>query len=218
MEKIGATMRRISETEFKVNEKAVLEQERYESRQRLACTEVKRRYAGAKLEQLVGTTPEQCRAYDAIRGYQTELLRLQGASGTPCLILHGTPGTGKTHALSALVNAYAWNVGQARYGVCYDIYKVPVDWTHLEDLTYCPFLALDEIEVESAHQRQRLFHMIDARYASDRPTAVATNNIEGVPPKVLDRLRQRSLEVPMRWESHRQTSTTASESLQENAA
>lgn len=140
------------------------------------------RYTEADPFDLKRVYPQMKEVNAAIQRYCTQMdLVLRHGQ---CLTLMGPPGTGKTHALSAVCN-YAVKKGcSALYrtadGLLQDAKSSFAEGDEqkvLDKFVDVDVLAIDEIgrHQDTDYARKTLFHILDKRYQKCRPTLVATN-------------------------------------------
>ena len=159
----------------RINPERAREWDRYERevaiRQRFERSGVPKRYQEANLS--------QCAA--PVREYAERGLR----DGT-CLILSGSNGTGKTHQACAVANQVILDdLGSVRFATLGKILGELYDTFHVsersESVIYryskCRLLVLDDLGKEhmSPTNAEKLFRIIDERWANRKPTIVTTN-------------------------------------------
>ena len=176
------------------------------------------RYAAAILDDV--ELPRQSLAPEDFENYlaaRDELRTLLDAPGI--LVIRGENGPGKTHLVSALVNAFCDRGRPAFYCRAIDFFaKVKSTFGQsgktLEDLERrfraYHLLAIDEIEVrsDSAWENALLRSLIDARYANVVATVIVTNKSEEdlnayFSPAIRDRIRESGGVVNCDWGSLR---------------
>lgn len=136
------------------------------------------------------------------------------------LVLGGDRGTGKSH-LAIAAAQQVMKRGTAMYARSSDlIRKVRGTWrrdsaqTEDEVLhllgTGLDLLVIDEVGLQRGTEDEQIimFEILDRRYADLRPTILLTN-LEGrefaefLGARIMDRLRERAVFVPFKWESYR---------------
>ena len=188
-----------------INPERAREWDQYEAdvalRQRFKRSGVPERYRGANLS--------QCAA--PVRAYAEK-----GLSDGTWLVLSGPNGVGKTHQACAVANMAILNsIGSVRFatfgkilGELYDTFYVS---ERSESVVYryakCRLLVLDDLGKEhmSPSNAEKLFRIIDERWANKKPTIVTTNLTsrelrgslttaegDGVAKAVIDRLADKS--------------------------
>jgi DNA replication protein DnaC len=126
---------------------------------------------------------------DAIRHVKTWL-----ESQTPCLILCGGVGTGKTHAaIWAVRERWGEFVTAQNLARRVDPWKHEIESTRLLSLE-APLITLDDLGAEQDDARfgQAFFALVNCRNASDRRTLITTNlTIPQIRPRYGDRIADR---------------------------
>lgn len=135
------------------------------------------------------------------------------------LVLAGDPGTGKSH-LAIAAAQQVMQRGTALYIRTADIIRrVRATWRRdapqteedvFNALEAMDLLIIDEVGVQAGTEDEQriLFDVIDRRYAGLKPTILLTNLggaafKEFMGPRIMDRLNERAVFVPFRWESYR---------------
>lgn len=136
------------------------------------------------------------------------------------IIFAGSCGTGKDHlAVSVLRAALSYNMG-AKYirgsVLCSECRKHSLE--HSQDVPYAMWnvdlLVISDIEPHAEKpatefERRALLELIDRRYTAMLPTVVTTNKntkpelVESIGERVVDRLYEGAVIVPMIWPSYR---------------
>jgi DNA replication protein DnaC len=159
------------------------------------------------------TTEKQRRTVQYFREYR----------GDKNIIIHGPPGTGKTHLLWALIKANR----EARYWKLSDIIRrvkcsfAPTARESEEDilneLAKVKILALDEIgrQTGSDFETNLIFDLIDMRYSNYRVTILCSNlplvgeevgeaSITGyLGSAAIDRINENAIEICCDWDNYR---------------
>lgn len=135
------------------------------------------------------------------------------------LVLAGERGTGKGH-LAVSCAQQVMQRGTAMYLRTTDlIRRVRATWRRdsamseddlISTLAQLDLLVIDEVGVQRGTEDEQiiLFDVIDRRYADLRPTILITN-LDGatfkefIGPRLMDRLNERAIFVPFKWESYR---------------
>lgn len=136
------------------------------------------------------------------------------------LVFSGNPGTGKSH-LALSIAQQVMKRGTVMYRDVMDILRmVRSTWGgksgQTEDEVFrllgeqIDLLIIDEIGVQRGTDDEQviLFDIINRRYRDNRPTILLTNLggkglAEFLGPRIIDRLREKAIFVPFRWESYR---------------
>ncbi len=136
------------------------------------------------------------------------------------LVLGGDRGTGKSH-LAIAAAMQVMHRGTAMYLRAGDLIRmVRSTWRRDSDKSEDEVLGLlsvgldlliiDEVGIQRGTEDEQLilFDILDRRYSELKPTVLLTN-LEGpafsefLGPRIMDRLRERAIFVPFKWESHR---------------
>lgn len=146
------------------------------------------RYRAANLSNYFTSTPEQETAMRGIKYWGKNALDGRHGDG---LILTGLPGTGKTHVLASIGNIFTHSLlGSGRvdlpiYATAASIYEDILEAAtnsrgrkaRLRKYTSASLLLIDEFGVgtNTDFARDVLSQIIDSRYSSLKPTAIASN-------------------------------------------
>jgi DNA replication protein DnaC len=154
----------------------------------------------------------------AVNSYVAQIHENAGAGRG--LVLLGGPGLGKSHLLAALVcDAVEAGAERARYFSWPALIQAHRQNQHesgspLHAAIDADFLAIDELGALPATEWEagQLFRVIDARYAEQRPTVIASNLTAHQLPAAIgeraaDRLRESCLWLSMSGESKRGKAT-----------
>lgn len=120
----------------------------------------------------------QPEAFALVQEYAQEL------SGN--LVLHGTPGTGKTHLLAALANAVRTRGIACRFMTALDFFEALQavdDSTALKEKAIkAPLLIIDDVDKAkwSEFREETYFKIINARSLCGLPTAISTNRLDAL--------------------------------------
>jgi DNA replication protein DnaC len=177
------------------------------------------RYCGESLENFEANTDAKKAVLMRVTEYCRDFLEtlLDGR----CMILVGTPGTGKTHLACAAMREVIEQGNSARYTTVSDFSRAiratfsrkaeKTDGEVLDEYVDQCFLVIDEVGSSSGsdHEKQALFDLINRRYNSVRPTMILSNLSalelsEYLGDRIMDRLRQGGGKLlVLNWESHR---------------
>lgn len=164
-------------------------------------------------------TPEMADAARIVREFAGDFWSRHNRAGT-FLVLGGERGTGKSH-LAIAAAAAVMARGTAMYTRAGDlIRRVRGTWRRdsqqSEEEVLSLFsvgidlLVIDEVGVQRGTEDEQLilFDVLDRRYSELRPTILLTNLsgpafAEFLGPRIMDRLRERAVFVPFKWESYR---------------
>lgn len=164
-------------------------------------------------------TDEQRYALDLAREFSENFWSKHFKAGS-FLVFGGEPGTGKSH-LAIATTPVVLARGTAMYTRASEIIRrVRGTWRRdseqsEEDVLRLfgyelDLLIIDEVGVQRGTEDEQmiLFDIIDRRYAELLPTILLTNLSgkafsEFVGPRIMDRLRERAVFVPFRWDSYR---------------
>ena len=202
------------------------EKVRKEEEARQARIEVRLNTAGIPLafrtrtfDNFLAESDEQRYALDLAREFSENFWSRHFKEGS-FLVFGGEPGTGKSHLAIATTPAVLAR-GTAMYVRASDVIRrVRATWRRdseqseedvLRLLGYeLDLLIIDEVGVQRGTEDEQmiLFDVIDRRYAELRPTILLTNLSgksfsEFLGPRIMDRLRERAVFVPFRWDSYR---------------
>lgn len=164
-------------------------------------------------------TPEMVDAMRIVREFADGFWSRHFQAGT-FLVLGGERGTGKSH-LAIAAAQQMMSRGTAMYTRAGDlIRRVRSTWRRDSDESEeevlrlfgigLDLLIIDEVGLQRGSEDEQLilFDILDRRYSELRPTILLTN-LEGkafsefLGPRIMDRLRERAVFVPFRWESYR---------------
>lgn len=164
-------------------------------------------------------TDEQRYALDLAREFSDNFWSRHFKAGT-FLVFGGEPGTGKSHLAIATAPAVMAR-GTAMYMRAGDlIRRVRATWRRDSEQSEeqvldlfgrdLDLLIIDEVGVQrgTEDEQMTLFDVLDRRYSELRPTILLTNLsgkafAEFLGPRIMDRLRERAVFVPFRWDSYR---------------
>ena len=164
-------------------------------------------------------TDEQRYALDVAREFADNFWSKHYKAGS-FMVFGGEPGTGKSHLAIATTPAVMAR-GTAMYVRASDIIRrVRATWRRDSEQTeedvlhlfggQLDLLIVDEVGVQRGTEDEQmiLFDVLDRRYADLLPTILLTNLsgrafAEFLGPRIMDRLRERALFVPFRWDSYR---------------
>jgi DNA replication protein DnaC len=173
------------------------------------------RYRNATFDNFEAQTEQQRRALAACQAYAA-----RSTPGWSSLWLLGPVGTGKSHLMAAIVNAYIGADSAAGWTTARGlIRRIRATWGREAEeaeaavmafYTRVPFLAIDELGIGCGTDSEltHLLDVVDARYADGLATAIATNLDArslraAVGDRIFDRLRENAIVVPCDWPSHR---------------
>jgi len=164
-------------------------------------------------------TPEMVEAQRIVRDFAANFWSEHIKDGT-FLVLGGDRGTGKSH-LAIAAAQQVMSRGTAMYSRAADIIRrVRATWRRDSDQsedevlsllsTGIDLLVIDEVGMQRGTEDEQiiLFDVLDRRYADLRPTILLTNLdgrefAEFLGPRIMDRLRERAVFIPFKWESYR---------------
>lgn len=163
---------------------------------------IPKRFLGKTLESFEQKTAEQQNSFKVIKEF-ADTLEDSLKSGR-CLILCGTPGTGKTHLACGLAREVILAGHTAMFTTVQKlIRKVRASWgTKEEQETLSTFididlLIIDEIGVQAGSENEKsiLFDIINSRYEEERSTIIITNcDLNGIRhylgERIVDRFRE----------------------------
>lgn len=167
----------------------------------------------------VAETTEMADAVRIVREFADGFWSRHYKAGT-FLVLGGERGTGKSHLAIASAAAVMAR-GTAMYTRAGDlIRRVRSTWRRDSDQSEeevlklfsvgLDLLIIDEVGLQRGTEDEQLilFDILDRRYAELRPTILLTNLTgpafaEFLGPRIMDRLRERAVFVPFKWESYR---------------
>ncbi|MDR3061269.1 MAG: ATP-binding protein [Dysgonamonadaceae bacterium] len=140
------------------------------------------------------------------------------------LIIHGPPGTGKTHMVCAFLQwchryrTEYWKLSDIIRTVKNNFYPYKDDGEtelhFIKRLADIPILVIDEIGRQggTAFEGSFMFDLLDDRYDNLLPTILISNlPVEGEPSmtsylgiSVMDRINENSLDIPCEWGNYRE--------------
>ena len=188
---------------------------------RLGDSLIPRRFAGKTFEGYVATTPEQRLALDTCKSYAANFQRHKAAGR--CMVMTGTPGTGKTHLAAATAQAVMTGGDTSVFRTVSAIlmhikgaYDKAARYTEAEAyaaLIEPGLLVIDEVGATKPTEFELavLFAVINGRYEEQRPTVILSNlppmDLErAVGARAWDRLREGGvIALPFNWKSARAT-------------
>lgn len=176
-------------------------------KQRLAF--IPERYRQETFDTYECETEKQRRAVQCLREYR----------GNKNIIIHGPPGTGKTHLMWALIKTNQ----EARYRKLSDIIRqvkcsfAPTaresEEDILNDLAKVKILVIDEIgrQMGSSFEMNFIFDLIDVRYSNYRPIILCSNlplaGEESITSYIgsaaMDRINENAVEIYCDWDNYR---------------
>lgn len=176
-------------------------------------------FRGRSFDSYQTFSPEMVDAVRIIQEFADGFWSRHHKAGT-FLVLGGERGTGKSHlAIAAAQQMMAR--GTAMYTRAGDlIRRVRGTWRRdsvqseeevLQLLSFgIDLLVIDEVGLQRGTDDEQiiLFDILDRRYSELRPTILLTNLTgpafsEFLGPRIMDRLRERAVFVPFKWESYR---------------
>ena len=195
------------------------EAERLRDERRLDRMRIPKRYRGLSLEAYTVSSEKQKKVIEFLREYGKRDLR-----NMENLIIHGAPGTGKTHMICAFVQSRGVD---AQYWKLSDIMRTVKDGysggeetelRFINRLAEVPILAIDEIGRQggTAFEGGFMFDLLDDRYDNLLPTILVSNlPVTGEPSmtsylgiSVMDRINENSLDIPCEWGNYRDHAET----------
>lgn len=195
------------------------------ARARRASLGIPARFVDSTVEGWLAPLDAQRRVLDTVR---TWLDRFDVAlKDGRCLVFCGPSGTGKTRLAAAALRRVSDRGGTGRYVTAFELvaevrdsYRRDADRTErqvVDAFVAVDLLVVDEVgrQLETAHEREQFFRVIDARYRELRPTLLVTNLSKGefaafVGDAIVDRLREGGGQVlAFDWASHRSTRRAA---------
>lgn len=199
-----------------------VERQRHELAWKMGDALIPKRFKDRKFDTYVAIEPVQARALERCRKY-AESFEEHLQAGR-CMILVGSPGTGKTHLGVAIAQAVMETTNHtAAYrtlgGILHSI-RATFDGSSgqsegsiIDSLVRPTLLVLDEVgvskETPSDFELTRLFAIINGRYERVLPTIIISNlSVTELPAAMgersADRLREGGVIVlPFTWDSHR---------------
>lgn len=165
-------------------------------------------------------SPGQQQALEVVREFADNFWSRHLPAGA-ILVLAGERGTGKGHMAISCAQQVMQR-GTAMYLRVSDlIRRVRGTWRKdspvseeelLATLAQVDLLIIDEVGLQRGTEDEQIimFDVIDRRYADLRPTILITNLAgaafeEFVGPRLMDRVVERAIFVPFKWESYRRT-------------
>ena len=167
----------------------------YARAQRLDRAGIPERFRVRTLDVFAAPTRPQQRALECFQRYLQICRQLDGRSRPNGLLLHGDPGTGKTHLLCAAFMSLLDGGMEGRF-------MVPADWLTrirssfgrhadtgeeteedvLSEYGEVPLLAIDDLgagrEEASQWEAEKIYQLINRRYTDGRGITLVTTNLE----------------------------------------
>ena len=179
------------------------------------------RFFNATVREYEADMPQQQKMVRAVVAYIKNLD--ENIAKGRCVIMAGSPGTGKTHIACAMLNAAAQSgvsIGYTTVLECArtvkETYGKGVSRFHTEQEAINHYvipniLVIDEVGIQYQSQAEMiiLWEIINRRYNRCVPTILVSNeNIDGMKvtlgDRIMDRMREgKGLYLPFQWESHR---------------
>lgn len=199
-----------------------VERARHELAWKMGDALIPKRFKDRTFETYTATNAGQARALTRCQKYATEFD--QNLAAGRCMIMVGTPGTGKTHLgvaiAQAIMAASRHTAAYRTLGGVLQAIRATFDGSSgqsegsiLDGLVKPTLLVLDEVgaskEAPSDFELSRLFSIINGRYEKMLPTIVISNlGVKELPSAMgersADRLREGGVIVlPFDWESQR---------------
>jgi DNA replication protein DnaC len=192
------------------------EAERRRAESRLDSMRIPKRYRGLSLKSYTATSEKQNKVVGFLQEYGE-----RNHKERENLIIHGAPGTGKTHMICAFIQdchrteAQYWKLSDIMRTVK-DSYSSGGDDTELrfiKRLAEIPILVIDEIGRQggTSFEGGFMFDLLDDRYDNLLPTILISNlPVTGEPSmtsylgiSVMDRINENSLDIPCEWNNYR---------------
>jgi DNA replication protein DnaC len=190
-------------------------------KRRLGDSLIPRRFAGKTFEIYDAVTPEQQLCLNTCRAYASDFQKHKAAGR--CVVMTGTPGTGKTHLAAATAQAIMAAGETAVFRTVSAIlmhikgaFDKSARYTEADAyaaLIEPALLVIDEVGATKPTEFELavLFAVINGRYEEQRPTIVLSNlpvmDLErAVGARAWDRLREGGvIALPFNWKSARGT-------------
>ncbi|MDR2095753.1 MAG: ATP-binding protein [Treponema sp.] len=183
---------------------------------RLINMRIPLRYCGLSLDNYTVASAEQEKVVEFLREYgKRDFKSMEN------LVIHGPPGTGKTHMICAFIQGC--KMKEAQYWKLSDIMRTIRDsysprseeseLQFLKRLSQIPILVIDEIgrQTGTKFEGNSIFDLLDDRYDNMLPTILISNlPLEGeesmatyLGRSVMDRINENSLDIPCFWCNYR---------------
>jgi DNA replication protein DnaC len=183
---------------------------------RLINMRIPLRYRGLSLANYTVASAGQEKVVEFLREYKKRPYK-----NMENLIIHGPPGTGKTHMICAFIQGC--KMKEAQYWKLSDIIRTIRDsyspqsgeseLQFLKKLSHIPILVIDEIgrQAGTKFEGNSMFDLLDDRYDNLLPTILISNlPIDGeqsmtayLGRSVMDRINENSLDIPCSWGNYR---------------
>jgi DNA replication protein DnaC len=174
------------------------------------------RYQGLSLDNYPVSTGKQAKVVCFLKNYGKKAPKEREN-----LIIHGAPGTGKTHMICAFIQdsewaAEYWKLSDIMRNVknCFSPKVEETELKFLERLARVPVLAIDEIGRTggTVFEGSFMFDLLDDRYDNLLPTILISNlPAVGEPSMtsylgiaVMDRINENSLDIVCEWANYRE--------------
>jgi len=212
--------RELQEIEDKATEERK-KQERIEAR--LSVAGIPAGFRGRTFQNYRAETPEMASALNISREFAENFYSSHLKSGT-FLVFGGQPGTGKSHLALAIAQQVI-SRSTVMYLDVMDVFrKVRSTWSKESKDTeddvlrllgsLVDLLIIDEVGSQRGTDDEQmiLFDVINRRYRDLRPTILLTNLMgktltDYLGPRITDRMKERAIFVPFKWESYRSRKT-----------
>lgn len=185
----------------------------------LRAVDIPPRFIGCSFDNFKVDSDAQRHALTVARQHAEDIA--ENAKRGEGLIFAGTPGTGKTHLATAILQEVVAPRFSCRYITCLELigavrhtwrFEGQSEMQVLHELYTVDLLVIDEVGVQygSDGEHTILFQVLDRRYRDKRPTILLTNQDKAgfksfIGERSFDRLVQTCRWVPFDWSSYRST-------------
>ena len=183
-------------------------------------SQIPKRFLECSFENFLTRTPDQQKVLEVCQQYAKSFAANRDSGA--CLLMCGTPGTGKNHLATAIARhlcAVGYSVLFVKASEYLDLYwqqSFAERLVWMRQIASVDLLIIDEVGRSSnaKNAQDALFRLLDARYEAQLPSVITTNLareevIEVLGEAAYDRLTQGgSIRLTLNWPTHRSGKAT----------